>query len=247
MRKSVLLAIVVVFGVLAGCGALSGDDASGGEYPSAGEIDQSVVDGHVSALSDASFTAEITSNTTRVTGTQTTGVTFRVDPADDRYLQTYAAGAGNATLYTEGDASYQRTRTADGTTVRRVSQTVNASLARRASGVYNSFVSENVTYERVGNETFEGTEVVRYEADGLESVSQQLRNTTGENTTLTDFSATMLLDGDGVIRHYTVAYDTQWNQATVNSSIVVSVSDVGATDVQRPGWIDEANATAAQP
>lgn len=169
--------------------------------------------------------------------------TVLVDRTDDQYLQRSTSAFGNSTLYTAGNTSYQRSQYGNQTQVARTDRSVNVTAAVRGSSTLEIFISHNVTYEQVGTETFDGDEVMRYEAEGVDKLSEEFRNSTGENLTVTDFSATLLLDGEGRVRKFSADFSFTRNGETSNTTFVTTVTDVGSTDVEEPDWVSQANAT----
>lgn len=245
MRRQPLVTVAVAaLLVVAGCSALPGSGGSGaadGEYPEASALNSSQIDTHAAALDGTSFTLSVQSNLSGSQGSLESGSETRVDASDDQYLQRSTSAFGNSTLYTADDTSYRRSESGGQTSVTQVEESVNATAARRGSQVYRQFVSENISYERAGTETFDGADVMRYEAEGVDAISEDLRESTGENTTITSFSATLLLDGDGVIRQFRLSYVAEQNDQTVDLMLVANVTGVGETDVEEPAWV--ANAT----
>lgn len=124
-------------------------------------------------------------------------------------------------------------------------------LRRIGKEPYN-YISENVTYERLGTETFDGVEVMRYEATGVDALADSLREWPSRESiesipefNYTDFSVTLLLDADGAIRYFRCEADIVPSDPSLGSSnvtLVHTVTDVGSTDVEKPDWA--ANATA---
>ncbi len=104
-------------------------------------------------------------------------------------------------------------------------------------------VGENVTYEAVGTETREGVSVTRYEADGIESLTGDglLGNGTieGENASIERFTATLLVDGEGVVRHseWHVEFVDTANATAYELGIRHDVSAVGEVSIAEPGWL----------
>ncbi|ESP89723.1 hypothetical protein K933_02011 [Candidatus Halobonum tyrrellensis G22] len=93
----------------------------------------------------------------------------------------------------------------------------------------------DATYQREGVETYQGVPVMRYEATGVDA----LPNWAGggnPSSYFEEFSATLLLDEDGVIRHY--EYEFIWaDYHTRRMTETYTLSDVGSTTVQKPDWV----------
>ncbi len=120
----------------------------------------------------------------------------------------------------------------------------------------------NLSWTRTGTEQYEGTEVVRYEVAGVDDFEGQELNLTVSasapsndtsrsvsadlgNVTVTDASATLLVDHAGVVRHLEYNLTVLENDESVTYVATLSVSDLGETTVPRPAWANEANATAS--
>jgi hypothetical protein len=58
---------------------------------------------------------------------------------------------------------------------------------------------------------------------------------TSRNTTLT-----AAVDGDGVLRHYSLTYTATFDNRTLQATETLRVRDVGETTVPRPEWVDTA-------
>jgi len=64
------------------------------------------------------------------------------------------------------------------------------------------FGAINATYEREGVEMFQGKAVMRYEATGADALTSRWAGGPNASWSYKNFSAAILLDEDGVIRHY---------------------------------------------
>mgnify|MGYP000067648145 CR=1 FL=1 len=242
VRRALLAVSLAALLVVAGCAGTSGDsgDGDGGDYPAADAVDESLIEDHSAALADTSFTERMVTETNQATITQVR----KLDPGDDQYLLE-STGFGNSTTYTDGDQHYQRTVLEDQTQVSAVDSGVNTSVVGPSSQYLTAFVSANVTYERDGSTTFDGDDVARYTAEGLDALSEEMRNDVGENTTLQSFSGSVLVDGDGVIRKVEVDIETERDGQAQTASITVEVTDVGSTDVEEPDWVSQVGTTSA--
>lgn len=84
-----------------------------------------------------------------------------------------------------------------------------------------------------------GTDPVRFRIRGsLAEDPGVLREETVSNAT-----ATFVVDGDGVVRRLRVAYDAEKHQSPGRERVVetAEVTDLGTTTVERPGWVAEAD------
>jgi hypothetical protein len=270
MRRSPLPAIAIAaLLVLAGCSGLPGageTQPSPEEFPEASAVDESVVETHSEALANTSFTLTIERSENESSPTKAQNVTtidertrFLVDPSGPQYLvHTNVTGQTallvNGSIYANDTATYRLSRGDDGTTVSRLDTTMPVFDDSRDQYLWAYWFGQdtgrvergvlNATFQREGIETFDGVPVMRYEASGVEALSGTYFTSGNTSDRFEGFSATLLLDEDGVVRHF--AYEFQF--APVDSgpqriAASYTVTDVGSTDVERPAWV--ANATAA--
>jgi len=269
LETSLLAALLV----LSGCAALPGADDGGPspeEFPNASAINESVYDRHAAVLATTNFTATfeaadrreiLVANGTAFRWLNSTERVF-VEPGASQYLY-----QRNGTLdtpgthfvesvYSNGSGGYVLKREDNESTVTTANmKTFNESgdfylwqgwkeFIPTSDGLYfisEEGVPENITFERKGIETFEGLDVMRYEANGADALPDSIRSR--DPYTHTRFSATILLDADGVIRYYEVEVDTLFEErGPHNRTLAITVTDVGSTDVETPDWA--ANATA---
>lgn len=268
MRTSPLSVIgVVALLAFAGCAGLpstgeSGpsSDVSPADFPNAPAIDQSVFDRHATELANTSFTLSAESNRTdRVLipsekdFRHTNGTSrFLVEPDVSQYLYHTDGGLpGNGTVYSNGSTEYLLSRESGETTVRKsyFTPVFNESSEQylwggwfgNNSGDRLPAAAIDATYRREGVETFQGVPVMRYEATGVDALADSWAGGENASSWYEEFSATLLLDEDGVIRHF--EYEFVWvDYHTRRISHSYTLSDVGSTDVEKPGWA--ANATA---
>ncbi len=270
MRMSPLSAIAVVaLLVFAGCTGLPGadensspdasPDVSPDEFPNASAIDQSVFDSHATVMANTSFTLSTEKNRTdRVLHPSEKDVRhmndtsrFLAEPSNSQYLlDTTGYFSGNGSTYSNGSAEYVLFED-DRTTVRKLSP---ASVFNESSDRYlwrGLFSNDSMrqldhaaidaTYEREGVETFQGVPVMRYEATGVDALSDSWAGGENASSWYEEFSATLLLDEDGVIRHY--EYEFVWAESTTQRiTQSYTLSDVGNTDVEKPDWAEDATA-----
>lgn len=264
MRPSALPAITVVAVlVLAGCAGPAGtntdeDGPSPDEFPNASAIDQSVFDRHAALLTNTSFTVRFEKTEKRPNIQPPPNVTYfnhtervLVEPGASQYLSQpngtldYLGTTNIQSVYTNGNNTYQLVREDNESTV----QTANS--RSDIHPIFNEsneeylwqgwmytykrtmywFPAQNITYERKGIETFQGVAVMRYEATGVDALPEQYR------PAFADFSTTLLLDADGVVRYYRVDANQTDGSGFKDYTRVHTVSDVGSTDVQKPDWV----------
>jgi len=267
MRTSPLPVVAVVaLLTLAGCVGLSATettdaslDASPDDFPNASAVDQSVFDTHAAALGNTSFTLtyEKTQKDRKLldrenfTYKNSTALHF-VEPDASQYL---SKGSGyylgeNVTTYSNGATTYSMWWKDGEQTVKKVPAPVFDESSEKylwggwfgnTSGSQYPHAAIDADFQREGIETFQGVPVMRYEATGLDALADSWAG--GENTSsfYEGFSATILIDEDGVIRHY--EYEIVWaDSRTRKVATAFTLSDVGSTDVEKPDWV--ANATA---
>ncbi|WP_415379347.1 hypothetical protein [Halosimplex sp. TS25] len=268
MRASPLSAIAVAaLLVFAGCSGLPGTgeneptpDASPSDFPNASAIDQSVFDRHATAMGNTSFTLTTVKNRTdrsppfreeNFTHMNDTG-RILAEPGASQYLgHTSGYFSGNGSTYSNGSVAYVLSRENDWTEVRDLTHRsiFNESgehylwrgLFNNDSGTQHDHAAIDATFEREGVETFRGVPVMRYEATGVDALSDSWAGGENASSWYEEFSATLLLDEDGVIRHY--EYEFVWTEYhTRRIAESYTLSDVGSTDVEKPDWA--ANATA---
>lgn len=266
MRASPLSVIAVVaLLVVAGCTGFSGTDevgpspdASPDEFPNASAIDQSVFDTHATVLANTSFTLSTEKtrkdrvfrpsekNFTYMNSTNR----FLVEPGASQYLgHTTGYFSGNGSIYSNGSTEYALFRTKNESVVNPTRAPMFNESGERylwrgwfnnESGSQHAFAAIDATYEREGVETFQGVPVMRYEAIGVDALSDSWAGGENASSWYEEFSATILLDKDGVIRHY--EYEFVWaDYQTRRITKAYTLSDVGSTDVKKPDWA--ANAT----
>ncbi|WP_123537998.1 DUF7537 family lipoprotein [Halosimplex salinum] len=263
MRASLLSATAVVaLLVLAGCtGPLGTDgneptpDASPADFPNASAIDQSVFDTHATAMADTSFALVIEKN--RTDRSPTSEEKFRhmndttrylVEPGASQYLS-HSEGyfSGNVTHYSNGSATYRMWQEGDELTVKPdthyliFDESSEYYLWRgwfdNGSGASYDHGAIDATYEREGVETFQGVPVMRYEATGADALSGPWAGSENASWSYENFSATLLLDEDGVIRYYRYTFVRSPEHVShVRFSRTYTLSDVGSTDVEKPDW-----------
>ncbi|WP_459194553.1 DUF7537 family lipoprotein [Halosimplex sp. J119] len=266
MRTSPLSAVAVAaLLIFAGCAGLPGGgdtpspNVSPDEFPNASAIDQSVFEGHATAMGNTNFTLTTVRNRTdRILHTSeedfkhmNSSSRLLAEPGDSQYLlHTTDSVTGNGSTYSNGNWRYRLSED-DRTTVRTLSpvSVFNESSDRylwrglfsNDTGMQLDHAAIDATFERKGVETFRGVPVMRYEATGVDALADSWAG--GENTSswYEDFSSTLLLDENGVIRHY--EYEFVWSEYnTRRVAQSYTLSDVGSTDVEKPDWA--VNATA---
>ncbi len=217
------------------------------------------MDRHAALLANESFTVEFEQSVARhdpeyaslLGGSSTWNGSRRalVDPEAGQFLLDsrgewpYLGSLQNGSVYSNGTTTYVLKRTNTGS---RVTMDSDARRLNRSSEQYlwtgwqqrmfnepYQYISDNTSYERLGMETFRDAKVMRYEAVGVDALD-------GRSPAMTDFSATLLVDADGVIRRYRVEIAWEADNETLNVTVAHTVTDVGNTDVERPDWTSNA-------
>jgi hypothetical protein len=253
--------------VLSGCAGLAGtgdDGPSPDEFPEASAIDQSVFDNHAALLSNTSFTVTFETTEKRPDIRNSSNFIYwnssrrvLVEPGASQYLSQpngtsdFLGSSNLQSFYSEGDGVVYELNREDnestvGTSTYRIFNESSEWYLWQGweelnMGSLYFFVSENVTYERQSIETYDGVDVMRYEATGVDAMPDWIREGSS-NISYTDFSMSLLVDTDGVIRYYRGELDQVIDGETRNQTLVHTVSDVGSTDVDKPDGV--ANATA---
>lgn len=260
MRTSLLSVIALAsLLILAGCAGLpsTGEDRpSPDAFPSASEINSPVLDRHATELTNTSFTLETeTTRKKRLPNYREENFTymnssfqFLVEPGASQYL---ARGDGyyfgNGTVYSDGAQGYARAANDSRTSVTEGPglPVFNESSDQYLWGTWFSNESGNLavpasdaTYQREGIETFQGVPVMRYEATGVDALPDWFGGDDVDSY-FEEFSATLLLDENGVIRYY--EYEFVWTDYHTRRHVEThTVSDVGNTTVQKPDWVTNA-------
>lgn len=257
-RLIVVLSLCGVL-VLAGCSGLYGGESpstpdGGGEnsptalleYPD-GYAESGITDGEIATQThtDAigaydNFT--ITYMATVEAENQTTVVNFtrRVDAREQRsYLISEITGAGSVQQYHANGTVYARAETSEGGDVHYSSRDRELDLAS-ASGVrFVRPIVSNVTYGPSEQITRDGEPRLRYEATNLD-VPQSLLGDEVSPQNVTGFSASLTVDGNGLVRTITYAATIQKDGQERSVTVDVHITGLSETTVRRPDWVDEA-------
>jgi len=271
MRASPLSAIAVVaLLVLAGCTGLPGTgenqsspDASPADFPKASAINGSVFDTHATALANTSFTLTIERTRKESDPTAEQNVTYKnttsrflVEPGASQYL-VHATGDGylmpNYSMYSNGKTVYSLVRENNRTDVSTVASVpvFNESGDQylwqwwfgNDSRNWHENAAIDATFQREGVETFQGVPVMRYETTDDAALPDWWAGGENASSRYEEFSATLLVDENGVIRYYDyeIIFPV-FDYRPRRIAVTYTLSDVGSTDAEKPDWV--ANATA---
>ena len=260
--------VVVALLVLAGCNGSSGPaeggpspDVDPSKFPAASAINQSVFDRHAALLANASFTMVVDRAQKQRAPYEDDNFTYHnsttrylVEPATSQYLSRVngwtisgLGGPEGDTVYSNGSTAYAMVGENSKSTVKVIKYPIfnESSESYLWRGWFDSdrgdgypFVAINATYEREGVETFQGVPVMRYEATGVDALPDRIGNGNASSV-FEDFSATLLIDADGVIRYYQYEF-VYVDYHTPRVVRTYAVSEVGSTDVQKPDWVSNA-------
>ena len=61
----------------------------------------------------------------------------------------------------------------------------------------------------------------------------------GGNATVEDASGTLSVDSDGVVRQAEIGYTVVTDRGTTSIDATTTLSQVGATTIEEPGWLSE--------
>jgi hypothetical protein len=251
---SIALALILV---LAGCtGADVASDGTpvvggGGDGGADDPDDFDVTDPETVLREAGSFTSTWTFTITDVAGNTTTmSNSFAVNIAENRTSELFTVAGESVT-------NYER-YVADGTSYTRFGEDEEAfyqvtpfagdpisfALARGAAFAYDDLSDA----EAVATESFDGVSVTRYEY--RDPLLWQQYGTSAfageENVTVTDFVLVSLVDDDGLARStgWTLVGETDAGDE-VRAEWRFELTDVGATTVPEPAWLEEAESRSA--
>ena len=252
-RSTVAVALVVVLALLAGCSAvLDGGNGAGEGDPSTfdyaegygpdGVTDgQAAVRSHQSGVVDrGSYTGSYTYTYDTDEGTRDFEVENRVDFEAEQGLQradvTYPDQEAVITIYRDSDTRYRRSEFDNQTSVNTANDSFDATNLTATDPVRPLLV--NVSGYDSSTDERNGDAVVVYETNGTDGVDAL--PDINESATITDFSATVAVDGDGVVRSasYEVSYEVDGDEREL--SVEYELSGFGETAVERPAWVEDA-------
>lgn len=250
MRRNALLLIAVAcLLALAGCtGSLPGGDGAAGptrddvSYPdgvSENETNVSALaDGHAEALDDSSFSLAVESAQNSSMGNQSVEMTAAVS-ADRENVRANVSGGGQRTsLYLTESQRYTQiaagNRTAYDVSERTSSGMQLVPSSYSGAEYVDQFATQvGANFTPTGVREVDGTTVVVLRADGSDTAESN-------ETAITDYDATILVDEDGVIRSFEVTAAGEQGGESSSISFSLNVTDVNDTTVEEPSWLDEA-------
>jgi hypothetical protein len=256
-RKRLLtVALVGLLVASAGCAQIPGigGDGDGGDggssdiaaYTESGdELDGETVSAdHAAAIEDAgSYTFDVGFEAADDESSLSIDAHIEADMENDRAYSVQESNLfGNQTAYkyTSGDSTYEKSvREGDEENAQYATsedgqvQPVNTTPSFQASLV------DGLEWSQEGTEEQNGVGVTRYESTGVANATALVgAGTDAEN--VSDVSATMYLDADGVVRQYDLTYTVQEGDSETTVTYEVETTGVGSTSVEEPDWLDEA-------
>ena len=245
----------IVLVVLAGCSGIPG--LGGDAYTEPGEPlnASALLADHTATLREAgSFTATVNGSSAVGNESVHQRTLVRADIESNRTLRrtnvTQSGGqAGERTqaVFVENETAYLRTSVESANGTRTQYRVVNTSgRSAQGGGPGQQFLTlegyaaivEGANWTQRGTESYRGTTVTRYTANGSDSFNASALGASAPN--VTDFQATLLVTADGTVRKlsFTLEAGSQDRSFTVTNDL--AISDVGSTTVEPPGWLDEA-------
>lgn len=203
---------------------------------------QAALRGHTKGVLEyESFTVTYRATVETPNRTVNVNVTQAVNTAERRALWVTTIGPREKAQYYANGTVYVRTDV-PGTNTSYYSRQRPLKLETVSGRRFVGPVIANASYEEATTVEAEGEQLVQYESSNLTSTTGLF----GENVSMADvsgFSAKLRVGSDGVVRraeyHATVDSPTGTRKLTV----VVGVSDINATRVRRPNWVDKAESS----
>ena len=255
-RKRLLtVALVGLFVASAGCAQIpgmgGGDGGDGGSsdiaaYTESGdELDgETVSSDHAAALEETdSFTYEVTFEA--ADGESSLSIDAHVEAdteSDEAYSVQESNFLGNQTAYkyTSGNATYEKTvREGDEENAQYTTSEDGAVEPVNTTPSFQASLVDGLEWSQEGTEELNGVGVTRYESTGVANVTALVGAGTDAGN-VTNVSATMLVDADGVVRRYDLTYTVVEADSETTVTYEVETTDVGSTSVEEPDWLDEA-------
>ena len=269
IRKTMLVVAVATLIALAGCTGGNGpstatptnnstDSPQPMEDLDGAELSNNTVSavengGSYSLRADAEFVA----NTSRGNSSTDTDITRRANFETDRGVRSINQSVTNplgsvtstATVYTDGNTSY-RLRNVSGENATYASQTGDASgpggiRPVNVSGYDQSYIEyTNITqgfdWEANGTATVGDTTTIRYSSTNVSDSNFLVQDS---NSTLTNASADLYVDEDGVVRRTDLTFTIENGASSSSADISLVLTDIGSTTVEEPSWVAQAESS----
>lgn len=239
--------MIAVLVALAGCSALpgSGGDSSSGvesvSYPDGASQDgiddpQQIIKNHQQSLTGEDYTVTQVQNQKVGDRERHVQVTVQVDSTDQRFIAAIERGNATATSFFDNGTIYTKESVNDTTQY-------SSNESRQSFSQYQTqFTGAQIVGQIVSSVDLEATEV-RDEGDStlivynVTGLSDQPPQQSGN----IEVSGQLVIDTDGQIHAFQFKQEGKMQSSTIN----ISVSDIGETDVKRPDWAvsEEENTT----
>lgn len=214
----------------------------GGASPPPGVDDGGVtdpdalMDAHAAGLDGVSTTVEIRFYLSVNGSNQSRVLRAKVLPGEDRGWMRAEFDGGVGTYYTADGTTYYR-EVVDGQATYGTTDQVSAVPERERFGADERARTaiESADWAPAGTVERNGRTLFEFRATAVEPP-----NVDTENGTTVTSRGRLLVDGDGVVHHVSVETTVETDGGTVRYGSTVSLSDVGATTVERPDWVDDA-------
>lgn len=251
MNRKISIALMLVVCIsLAGCGGLIGDssdsenseDLSDYDYPdgfaeSGVENASTATQTHFEAYNDSSswtvtYSVQEAQGGEIVNLSETRFVEIRNDTP--RELINVETPSGNYDVFTNDSESYSRTIQNNESLYAMQQGSVDITSATY-SDMFISFLG-SVDYEADDVSTQDGQNVVTYTGDSLTDEN----SLETENQSVESVQSTLAVDEQGHIHQFDFTGEVSQGEQTIDIEYSVTFSNIGATTVEDPSWLDDA-------
>lgn len=251
-RSHSVLIIVLVVG-LAGCSGLSPFSSDVSYPPGYNELGitnpQKALEQHASARFDHdSFTEKL--HFSNPTSNTSIDVTAQITSADKRARIIYNASGSRgfirSKVYLNNNVSYRMVETSFGGEKYNTTDQPFSTIKGNVTGV--SLVQrwvKNSSFGGVEPVTRDGETLLRYNSTNVTDIDPFLPMGVFGGVIDKNFSATLLVDQDGVIRSFTYSLTYTTDGETQRLTARYRVTDLDSTFIKKPGWIEKAKSQAS--
>lgn len=265
IRKTMVVVAVVTLIALAGCTGGNGpstptstNDSTDNLQPM-DELDGAALTNNtVSAVENGGSyalraDAEFVANTSRGNSSTDTAITRRANFETDRGIRSInqtvsnplRSGTSTAVVYTDSDTSY-RLRNLSGQNATYDSQTGSGSIRPVNVSSYDQSyidytnITEGFNWEANGTATVGDTTTIRYSSTNVSDSNYLVQDS---NSTLTNASADLYVDEDGVVRRTDLTFTIENGASSSSADISLVLTDIGSTTVEEPSWVAQAESS----
>lgn len=256
MRKLIAILALGAIVTLSGCSALPFIDESDntntgvdiedpseqipGEEQTVEEFRQT----HADALNEAgSYTTQFSVAIDRGEQSQESEYQYKIGSDGDPAFSSVSQFGTTISQYTSGDTTYIQQSSGEQKNYRIASAPYNGQIqpvnVSQAPVKEVLFPFEKVPHNLAETKSYNGVEVGVYEMNEDEGI-EKLEEAVGENATVESFSSTMYMDGAGIVRYQNLSYSISANNQSIESSLEMTVTNVGGTTVEEPDWVETA-------